>query len=281
MSALGDHFRGGSGEPLLLVHGFSATWRTWRPVPEILAGEYDVLAPTLPGHCGGPDVTGSATVDHLVDDVERMLDEVGWSAPAVAGFSMGGWIALELAKRGRAKRVVAIAPAGAVGERTNPREARRIQLQFKISRAAARSTLPYAESLARRPRFRRLAMLEVNEHGERLGPDEVVRSIRDHAATPVFDELLKNLVRGDGLTGLDRVTVPVHLVWGRHDKVLPISHAEYFRRHLPHATWQELDHSGHVPFPDEPEAILQAIRTGSPPEPGGSPVAERDPATAE
>ena len=49
MSALADHYREGSGPPLLLIHGFTGTWRAWGPVPALLAEQFDVLAPTVAG----------------------------------------------------------------------------------------------------------------------------------------------------------------------------------------------------------------------------------------
>src|SRR6185369_1457079 len=104
--------RGGSGEPLLLLHGFTDTWRTWEPVLPALERRFEVLAPTLAGHAGGkPFPEGGASDAFLVDALEAMLDELGWEAPAVAGNSLGGYAALRLAERGRARAVVALAPA--------------------------------------------------------------------------------------------------------------------------------------------------------------------------
>src|SRR5438034_3071201 len=114
MTLLADHHRGGAGPPLLLIHGFSATWHAWAPIAAALSSDFDVLAPTLPGHSGGAPLDPPKTIAGLSDRVEALLDEVGWPEPHVAGFSLGGWLALELAKRGRARSVTAIAPAGAL-----------------------------------------------------------------------------------------------------------------------------------------------------------------------
>lgn len=104
--------RGGTGPPLVCLHGFMDTWRTWELVLPMLEGSHDVLAPTLPGHAGGPALTGDPSVMFLTDAVEDAMDETGFATAHVVGNSLGGFIALQLATRGRADSVVALAPAG-------------------------------------------------------------------------------------------------------------------------------------------------------------------------
>src|SRR5213082_3105114 len=65
--------RGGSGPPLVLLHGFLDTWRTWERVLPALERRHDVLAPTLPGHAGGPRLEDPVTVHTLADAVERVM----------------------------------------------------------------------------------------------------------------------------------------------------------------------------------------------------------------
>ena len=116
----------GGRDPLLLVHGFAATGRVWEPVAEDLEDSFEVLAPTLLGHFEAePFPPGvAAGIDALADWLERELDAVGWDSAHIVGNSLGGWLALELAKRGRARSVVALAPAG--GWRPGSRAVKRI-----------------------------------------------------------------------------------------------------------------------------------------------------------
>src|SRR5919199_5789871 len=79
--------RGGSGPPLLLLHGFTDTWRTWELVLGALERRHDVLAPTLAGHAGGPGVDAALGDDTLADAVERAMDEAGWETAHIAGNS--------------------------------------------------------------------------------------------------------------------------------------------------------------------------------------------------
>src|ERR1700727_821399 len=108
-------YRAGDGEPVLLLHGFTGHWRHWRPVLADLVARYEVIAPTLAGHNGGPAYPSGMSLKKVADagdSLERHLDELGVGTAHFVGNSMGGSLALELAKRGRARSVVAIAPAG-------------------------------------------------------------------------------------------------------------------------------------------------------------------------
>jgi pimeloyl-ACP methyl ester carboxylesterase len=109
-----DSFRGGAGEPLVLLNAIFQSWHSWSPLLDRLTAERDVLALTHLGHAGSPPFpTGqSPTIAAWTDAVEAELDAVGFDRPDIVGHSLGGWIALELAKRGRVRSIVALAPAG-------------------------------------------------------------------------------------------------------------------------------------------------------------------------
>lgn len=99
----------------MMLHPFLCSQAVWQTVAEQLAdtGEYHVFAPTMVGHNGGRKATSWA-MGHLdlVDDVERRMDELGWDTAHVVSNSLGGWVAFELERRGRARSLTAIAPAG-------------------------------------------------------------------------------------------------------------------------------------------------------------------------
>ena len=101
--------RGGSGSPLVCLHGFMDTWRTWELVLPMLERRHDVLAPTLPGHAGGPPLAGEVTSAAIVDAVEQAMDEAGFETAHIVGNSLGGYVAL------RSPRT-----AGRVGRGTRP-----------------------------------------------------------------------------------------------------------------------------------------------------------------
>jgi pimeloyl-ACP methyl ester carboxylesterase len=111
-SAFTPSHRGGSGSPLVLLHGFTDTWRTWELVLPVLERDHDLQAPTLLGHAGAPPIVGDISDTLLADAVEQAMDEAGFGTADIVGNSLGGYVALQLAARGRATSVVALAPAG-------------------------------------------------------------------------------------------------------------------------------------------------------------------------
>ena len=119
-----DQHRGGSGEPLVLVHGIGHTWRGFVPMLPLLEPRFDVLAVDLPGFGNSPPLNNgrAPTPEVLADAVEEAMDAAGFGTAHVAGNSLGGWIALELARRGRARTCTALSPAGlAHAARARPR----------------------------------------------------------------------------------------------------------------------------------------------------------------
>lgn len=125
------------------------TWRTFRPINE-------VLAPTLAGHAGGPSFGDEEASDEvLVDALETMLDDLAWEAPAVAGNSLGGYVAMRLAERGRARSVVTIAPAGGWAD-DDPAIATTIRY-FRAMAPLVREAAPQALEIAATPEGRKRA----------------------------------------------------------------------------------------------------------------------------
>src|SRR5579862_3965804 len=117
----------GARSPLLLIHGFTDTARTWDPLIPHLTRDHEVIAPTLLGHHGGPPIPFGMTDPHvaMADALERELDEAGIARLAIVGNSLGGWLAFELAARGRATCVVALSPAHGWPEDVPPASTRR------------------------------------------------------------------------------------------------------------------------------------------------------------
>ena len=158
--------RSGSGEPLVLLHGVTNGERVWHPVVPLLSEHHDVIVPVALAHHGGRKVT-KRPVDHLdvLDDAERTLDELGLEAPHLAGNSMGGWVAIDLARRGRAKSVCALSPAGL----WDSEEARTRVLRFLVRNVRdTRRARPVLRQLSRSKGFRRWALRKGVAHGDRV-----------------------------------------------------------------------------------------------------------------
>ncbi len=251
--------RGGVGEPLVLIHGFSATRLTWEPVVESLERSFDVLAVNLAGHVGGPTLDGTpVSLDALVDAVERDLDAAGFDTVHAVGNSLGGWIALELAARGRARSVVALSPAG--GWERGSRSERRLATLFTRTRKLETAQLPRIESLLRRPRLRHALLWQVAAHGERISAVAAVQMMRDSVLCPVYVDLLEAILRDGPPRTFDGVTCPVLLAWGTLDRMIPSPrYSRRLRNLLPNAEWVDLPGVGHIPMVDNPELVARTI----------------------
>jgi pimeloyl-ACP methyl ester carboxylesterase len=251
--------RGGSGSPLVLLHGFTDTWRTWDLVLPGLERRHDVLAPTLLGHAGGPPLPREASAEAVADAVERAMDEAGFEIAHLAGNSFGGYVALHLAARGRARSVVAFAPAGGWAE--GDESYKETLAFFPAMQDSVRSAAPNAGVLMASPRGRRRATEFITVNFEHI-PAELLAHLMTGVATceavrPMVDAALRHGYHLDPA----RITCPVRIVWGMEDRLLPWpSAAERYRRDwLPHAEWVELEGVGHCPQLDVPLETAQLI----------------------
>jgi pimeloyl-ACP methyl ester carboxylesterase len=250
------HIRTGSGEPVVLIHGVGSFAQAWKPVIEAMRGERDVIALDLPGFGGSPTLPVGVVPDAraLAGAVDDFLEELGVERPVVGGNSLGGWVALELARRGRARAVVGVSPAGFA-----------TPLERAVGRAELRSAwrnaqrLPgVSEQLLRRPRGRKLALASLVGQPERTPPAEAIAATRNLAASPGFDGTV-NVITKDRLANGDEIGVPVTLVWGTRDMILFPWQAKRALKELPRARLVPLPGAGHVPMWDEPEAIAREL----------------------
>jgi pimeloyl-ACP methyl ester carboxylesterase len=251
--------RGGSGPPLVCLHGFTDTWRTWEPVLPALERRHEVLAPTLAGHAGGPALEAPATVDTLADAIERALDAASVGTAHFVGNSLGGHLALQLAARGRARSVVALAPAG--GWAPGDPAAVEVMDHFRVLVREARAAAPYAEAIVASPEGRRRATAFITERWEHLPPELLAHQLRGVAACEGAHELIEQALRGPWALDAERVGCPVRIVWGTSDRILqwPASAVRYRQEWLPQADWVVLDGVGHCPQLDVPLECAQLV----------------------
>jgi len=251
--------RGGCGPPLVLLHGFTDTWRTWDLVLPQLERHHDVLAPTLVGHAGGPPLEREVSADLLPDAIERAMDEAGFETAHIVGNSLGGYLALQMAARGRAKSVVALAPAGgwAKGD-----DSYKETLDFFPGLVEqVKQIAPYADQLLTTDEGKRRATLFTTVNYKHIPAELLAHQTRGVAACEgvvAMSEFAKR--EGYGLDA-EQISCPVRVVWGTEDKLLPWpSAAVRFRDDwLPHADWVELDGVGHCPQLDVPLEAAQLI----------------------
>ena len=232
--------------------------RTWELVLPALARTHDVLTPTLPGHAGGPPLAGEISDTLFCEAVEGAMDEAGFATAHVAGNSLGGFVALQLAARGRARSVVALAPAG--GWKPGDDAPRRLLGFQRELQEQVRATAAFADAIVATPEGRRRATQLICEHFEHIPreliADQLVAIARCEAAPALIDHAMGSSWELDP----ERITCPVRIVWGCADRLLPWpSAAARFREQMPHADWVELEGVGHAPQLDVPLETVQLI----------------------
>jgi pimeloyl-ACP methyl ester carboxylesterase len=252
----------GSGEPVLLLHPFLISQLVWQKVAPQLAdtGRYEVFAPTMAGHNGGPRAgTWFLSSSLLADHVERQLDELGWDTAHIVGNSLGGWVAFELERRGRARTVTGIAPAGG-WTRWAPTKFEVIA-KFVMGSPAWALARWLGPRTLRLPFSRRVATLPISGRPDAVSEAELEAIIDDVAHCPAAFQILVKSLLLPGLVELAETAVPAHLVICEKDRVFPGPRSSrYFTTHLPAGTRiTRLDGLGHIPMFEAPEQITEVI----------------------
>ena len=259
----------GTGPPLVCLHGFVDTWRTWELVLPALERHHEVLAPTLAGHAGGPPIEGEITGAVLADAVERAMDDAGFETAHIVGNSLGGYVALQLAARGRARTVVALAPAGGWARDDGSfRDTLGVQATMHdLAKAAA----PHAEALLASEEGRRRATAYIVTNYEHIPAELLAHQVRGVAGCDAALRLIDHALREGWSLDAKQISCPVRIAWGTADRLLPWpAAARRFRDEwLPGAEWIELDGIGHCPQLDIPLETAQLILGFTAPRRGG------------
>jgi len=257
--------REGSGEPLLLLHGFTNDWQSWKPVLPALAENFAVFAPTLPGHFGAElwPVETPLSIPAMTNALERQLDQEGIERAHLVGNSLGGWLGLELAARGRALSVTGLCPAG--GWEFHSKEERATYLFFwRSSRVAVPLSRRFFRALAARPRLRALAMRDAVAYPARMDAALALSTMEAAAGCGIAAQLLALSKEGQMFGDLGAIDCPVTIATSAGDRIF--SGPDYFcrfRRMLPDARWVDLGGLGHLPMSDDPARVVEVIRAGT------------------
>jgi pimeloyl-ACP methyl ester carboxylesterase/mannose-6-phosphate isomerase-like protein (cupin superfamily) len=232
----------GAGRPFLLLHG-GAGPQSVDGFAGLLASEEParVLVPTHPGFGGTPRPDGLDSIGSLARLYTRMLEELGLTGVTVVGNSIGGWIAAEIAVLGspRVSGVVLVDAAG---------------LELADSPIADFFSLTMdqvADLSYYRPDAFRLDLDHMPEQQKAM-------MAANRAALGVY---AGRAMADPGL--LDRlasVTVPVLVIWGEADRIIPVEHGRAYAKAIPNARFLLLPESGHLPQLEAPDRLLAAVR---------------------
>ncbi len=257
--------RAGSGPPILLVHGIGNNAQTWASVVGPLAENHTVIAPDLLGHGDSDKPRGDYSIAGYANGMRDLLSVLDIEQVTVVGHSLGGGVALQFAYQfpERCQRLVLVGSGG---------------LGSELSATLRAATLPGAElvltALAGASGVLRTALRGVEELGRLAGwkqahdlaeAGEALLGLRDIEARRAFLRTLRSSVdaRGQTVSALDRLylanAIPMLVIWGSRDPIVPISHADAVRELVPTARVEVFDGAGHWPHVDDPERFCRVL----------------------
>jgi pimeloyl-ACP methyl ester carboxylesterase len=255
----------GSGPAILLIHGIGDNSTTWGTVQSKLAQRFTVIAPDLLGHGKSDKPRADYSVAAYANGMRDLLSVLDIDKVTVVGHSLGGGVAMQFAYQ-FPQLVERLILVGAGGVTKDVNVALRIASLPMGSEALAFLRLPLVL-----PALQVAGRVAGTVFGSTpLGRDlpDVLRILADlpePTASSAFARTLRAVVdwRGQVVTMLDRCyltqSVPVQLIWGSADSVIPVSHARMAHAAMPGSHLEIFDGSGHFPFHDDPDRFVEVL----------------------
>jgi pimeloyl-ACP methyl ester carboxylesterase len=250
---------GAGGPPLLFLHGWSSSWQVFLLNIAAFMGTRRCLALDLPGFGSSEMPAEPISIQGYARTVDAMCDALGVESVAVVGNSMGGFIGAELALSfdTRVERLVLVAAAGLSTE--NRARGRSVALARALS-AGFPHTGRFESAVVHRLRLRRAAMQWAVRYPEKLSiplTHELVISFGRPGFVPALDAMLKYSYR----ERLPQIRIPVLIVWGRNDMLVPVRDAETYRTLIgDNARVEVFEDTGHTPMLERPSRFNELLR---------------------
>jgi len=251
----------GAGEPLVLVHGLGTDSTAWSRVAPLLAQRFRVIAVDLPGYALDSSVHAVPHADELAAGLDALLERLGVSSAVFVGHSFGGAVSLLTAHRypSRCAGLALIAPGG-FGVELNP------VVPFMGTRAGARVLRALYSPRASRTIERLAARVESNSETSRVRVSELMETYDRLRTEKARDQFQASVRESLALSAdIDRTQIvinpriPILVLWGREDRVLPPWQAKNVKSMLPWSTVRLLDGVGHTPHRSQPATVAREI----------------------
>jgi pimeloyl-ACP methyl ester carboxylesterase len=255
----------GSGPVILLIHGIGDNSTTWTTVQAKLAQRFTVVAVDLLGHGQSDKPRADYSIAAYANGMRDLLSVLDIERATVIGHSLGGGVAMQFTYQ-FPQLVERLVLVGAGGVTKDVNVALRLASLPMGSEALALLRLPLV--LPALQIFGRAAGLLLGSTAVGRDLPDVLRILADlpePMASSAFTRTLRAVVdwRGQSVTMLDRCyltqSVPVQIVWGSEDVVVPVSHARMAHAAMPGSRLEIFEHSGHFPFHDDPDRFVEVI----------------------
>lgn len=242
--------------PIVLLHGTSSSLHTWDGWVEALKPNHRVIRFDLPGFgLTGPSPDGRYMMDSYVEFVVAMLDALGVKQVVLAGNSLGGNIAWEVASAhpDRVAKLVLVDAAGYV------LVSQSVPIGFRIAKTPVLNKL----ALVTLPR----SIVESSVRNVYGDPSKVTRQLVDRyyeltlreGNRASLGERFRQTAHGEHEANIKKLTVPTLILWGAKDRLIPPEHAERFHQDIAGSTVVTFDALGHVPHEEDPAATVAAF----------------------
>ena len=237
--------RRGRRTPLVLVHGFPLDHHLWDEVVPLLEDTFDVILPDLRGFGESTTIDSPYGMDELASDIAGLLDQLGIQKAAIAGHSMGGYVALAFARL-YPNRVSGL---GLVSSQVLADPPERKEGRYKSAAdVSANGIGSVVETMT--PKF---------TTDERL--QAYARTSMEHQSPAAYIGALKAMAeRADSTPLLAALQVPVVVIHGDADSLIPLDRAREVKAALPKAHLVEISGAGHMPMMEAKERTAEALR---------------------
>ena len=245
---------GGDGPAMVFIHGLGGRWQNWLLNIPAFMGSHRVIALDLPGFGESEMPAEKISIRGYAEVVDALLMQLGVESAVFVGNSMGGFVAAEVALsfHTRVERLVLVSAAGLSIEDRN-REP--LLTLARVWAAGATRVGAQGQGVITRPRLRRLALQIVLRYPERLSPEMTYEMVQG-AGAPGFIDALDALLEHSFRDELPRIDVPVLIVWGRNDMLVPRGDAREFEELIgSNARRVVFEDTGHVPMIERPNAF--------------------------
>jgi pimeloyl-ACP methyl ester carboxylesterase len=258
------YVRAGRGPRLLLLHGLGCDHRTWLPVLDALSKHFTVIAPDLLGHGRSAKPRADYSIAGYANGVRDLLTVLGVDRVTVVGHSLGGGVALQFAYQfpERVERLCLVS-SGGIGTDVS------LLLRLVSLPAVAPVLAALTAPPVRRCGSAALTMLSRTRLARLRDVGELARiyeQLGDPDTRLAFRTVLRGVIdwRGQVITLADRAylaqQMPMCVVWGDRDPVIPSTHAQLAAEHLPAARVEVLADAGHFPHRDHPGRFAAIVR---------------------
>jgi len=238
------YVRHGTGTPLVLLHGYPLDHKIWDEIVPLLNNNYDLILPDLRGFGESTTVDVPYTMDDFASDIAGLLDHLDITKAAIAGHSMGGYVALAFARL-YPERVSGL---GLVSSQVLADPSDRKEGRYKSAADVAKNGIEgvvdaMTTKLTANPNLQKFARGNM----EKQSPSAYVGALKAMAE------------RGDSTSLLGTVQYPLVIIHGNEDMLIPIERGRDVKAAVPHAHLAELNGVGHLPMLEAKEETAQAL----------------------